>query len=311
MASTGVSGPESGPFSLHDSAAYSEWRARKLARAPRLAEDLVVDLRDLAAPSPAETAELADRIDRSNMAIYRWTGADDDQERTLDALAAFAPAMGLRDLEQHRSARRQGIVPIEVADMGGRAGFIPYSNRAINWHTDGYYNYHGPERCIRAMALHCVRNAAQGGESGLLDQDIAYIRLRDADPAFVAALMHPEALTIPPHEEEGSPLAHGAVAGPVFVIHPRTGALTMRYTIRKRHVIWRDDPVLHAALAELARVLDSDPLVFRLTLQPGMGVLCNNVLHDRRAFEDSPAGDPGRLLYRIRSFDRALASDRA
>lgn len=240
------------------------------------------------------------------MAIYRSPALAGDETTTRRALAAFCRTMGLTTFEAHRSAGTDGIVPIEVADMGGRAGFIPYSTRAINWHTDGYYNYHGSDRCIRAMILHCVRNAAQGGENALLDHDIAYIRLRDENPAFIAALMHPQAMTIPAHDDEAGP-GHGAVAGPVFLVHPHTGALTMRFTIRKRHVIWRDDPALDAARERLAQILTDDPAILRVQMTPDMGLLCNNVLHDRTAFENDAAA--GRLLYRIRAFERIEGTD--
>jgi hypothetical protein len=42
----------------------------------------------------------------------------------------------------------------------------------------------------------------------------------------------------------------------------------------------------------------------RLKLGPGDGVICNNVLHERIGFETDPGPGPGRLLYRIRSYDR-------
>jgi alpha-ketoglutarate-dependent taurine dioxygenase len=41
---------------------------------------------------------------------------------------------------------------------------------------------------------------------------------------------------------------------------------------------------------------------FRLKLQPGMGLLCNNVLHTRDGFFDTPGHR--RLLYRARYHDR-------
>ena len=44
------------------------------------------------------------------------------------------------------------------------------------------------------------------------------------------------------------------------------------------------------------------PYIHRVTLQPGMGLLCNNVLHDRSAFTDDPARP--RLIYRARYYDR-------
>jgi hypothetical protein len=156
---------------------------------------------------------------------------------------------------------------------------------------------------IRAMLLHCVRCASQGGENGLLDHEIAYIRLRDENPDFIAALMHPEAMTIPANEE-----ANGKTrtenTGPVFILDPDTGGLTMRYTARKRSIRWREDAVTEAAVHALERVLSEDPLILRVKLAPGEGVICNNFLHDRVGFETGPSSAPGRLLYRIRSYSR-------
>ena len=48
------------------------------------------------------------------------------------------------------------------------------------------------------------------------------------------------------------------------------------------------------------------PWIHRITLEPGMGLLCNNVLHDRSAFTDDPARP--RLIYRARYHDRIDAS---
>ena len=44
------------------------------------------------------------------------------------------------------------------------------------------------------------------------------------------------------------------------------------------------------------------PSIFRLKLEPGMGLVCNNVLHDRTGFDDDP--EQPRLLYRARFLDR-------
>lgn len=298
-----------GLFQLGDDLAYQAWRDAKLSGAPRRAEDLIVPISDLGRPTHSEISKARAMVARTNMVVYRSPSQGGDVGTARAGLAALARCAGLTEFESHRSSGADGIVPIEVVDEGLRAGFIPFSNRPINWHTDGYYNYRGPERCIRAMALHCVRSASEGGESGLFDPDIAYIRLRDQNPDFIAALMHPEAMTIPAHEES-TVSAHGAVTGPVFVVHPGTGALIMRFTIRKRNVIWRDDPVLEAALAALGEILARDPLVYRLRLEPGMGVLCNNVLHDRRGFENAAtasAPEAGRLLFRIRSYNTVFA----
>jgi hypothetical protein len=156
------------------------------------------------------------------------------------------------------------------------------------------------------MLLHCVRSANQGGENRLLDHEIAYIRLRDENPAYIAALMDPDAMTIPANEEaDGTVRAENT--GPVFVADADTGALMMRYTARKRNIRWREDAASQAAVQALERVLSADPFIVRVRLGPGDGVICNNVLHDRSGFDAGSDSESSRLLYRIRSYDRLRA----
>ena len=64
----------------------------------------------------------------------------------------------------------------------------------------------------------------------------------------------------------------------------------MRYTARTRSIEWKQDAVTLAAVASLEKLLASDsPYIYHARLKPGMGLLSNNVLHDRSAFEDDPA----------------------
>jgi len=290
-------------FSLDDDRAYRRWRDAKLAQYPSSPEALTVDVAALDAPTPAETAAILEACRRANMSLYRSRQHLGDARGTRQALAAFARHFGLTDFEAQRSAEKDGIVALEVAAGGGRLGYIPYTNRPIGWHTDGYYHYEGPERMIRAMLLHCVRAAHQGGENGLLDHEIVYIRLRDEDPAFIAALMHPQAMSIPANEEaDGKTRAENT--GPVFALDPDTGQLAMRYTARKRNIRWREDAVTQAAVRALEKVMRDDPHIMRVKFAPGDGIICNNVLHDRIGFETEQESDPGRLIYRIRAYDR-------
>jgi hypothetical protein len=283
------------PFELALAADYGAWRAEKLRAAERGAPTFV-EIGDLGNPNAAEIGALKTACEASNMAFFRARPDPEDSE-TRKSLARFVRAAGLHEYESHRSGDHDGVVSIEVTQQPRKAGFIPYSDLPINWHTDGYYAYRSPDRMIRAMALYCVRNAASGGENGFFDPDIAYIRLRDADPRFIEALSHPQALTIPDFGEESG--GHGAVAGPVFAVSG--GRLAMRFTIRKRNVIWREDPMLDAARGKLSEILASDPLVVHARLSPGEGILCNNVLHDRTGFVDRQSR--GRLLLRVRSYD--------
>lgn len=295
-------GAGSSVFSLGDDRAYRRWRDAKLARYPRSPDELTVEVAALGAPTPAETRAVLAACGRANMCRYRSRQHLDDPQATRRALAAFAFHFGLIRFEAHRSAEADGIVALEVVAEGGRFGYIPYTNRPIGWHTDGYYHYEGPARMIRSMLLHCIRSASVGGENSLLDHEIAYIRLRDENPDYIAAFMHPEAMIIPANEE-----ADGEVrtenAGPVFVLDPDTGGLAMRYTGRKRNIRWREDAVTQDAVRALERVLGEDPLIMRVKLAPGEGVICNNVLHDRIGFDAGASPEPGRLIYRIRSYD--------
>jgi len=292
-----------GFFSLGDDQAYRRWRDAKLAHYPRSPDALTVEVSALAAPTPAETEAVLGACRRANMCLYRSRQYLGDALGTRRALGAFARHFGLSHFETHRSADADGIVALEVVAEGDRLGYIPYTNRPIGWHTDGYYNYEGPGRMIRSMLLHCVRSASAGGANGFLDHEIAYIRLRDENSNFIAALMHPQAMTIPANEEADGKL-RTENTGPVFVLDPGTGALTMRYTARKRNIRWREDAATQAAVRALERLLSEDPLIMRIKLEPGDGVICNNVLHDRIGFETDPEPGPGRLLYRIRSYDR-------
>ena len=53
----------------------------------------------------------------------------------------------------------------------------------------------------------------------------------------------------------------------------------------------------------LAGFLASDsPYIYRAVLQPGQGLISNNVLHDRSGFEDG--NEVKRLLYRLRYYQR-------
>jgi len=285
------------PFSLDQPQAYLRWRERKLARYPRGIEDLIVEVRDPRNLSAGETAEIRRVCDMANMAVYSspLAGvADKDIARRLGS------QLGLARLHANPLADEDGISSLEVTAAKSGLGYIPYSNQRLLWHTDGYYNT--PQQRIGAFILHCVRPAVAGGENRLLDPEIAYLLLRDADPAHVAALSAPQALTIPANTGEGA-LLRPAQTGPVFATD--AGALHMRYTARTRSIEWRADEATRAAVQFLKEVLDSGSrYVFTLRLAGGQGIVCNNVLHDRNAFTDDPTPGLNRLVYRARYRDR-------
>jgi hypothetical protein len=287
------------PFDLDQPEAYARWRAAKLAAHPKRVEELVVDVADPRRLTPAERSDILALCARTNMAIYRSPVTAEDKElpRLLGA------QLGLHRLDANWLADEDGISSIAVSqdeEGGPRADFIPYTNRPIRWHTDGYY--HPQARRIQAMILHCVRSAGQGGVNALADHEMLYIALRDAKPEWVRVLMASDAMTIPAREDEAG-VARPAQSGPVFTVDAGSGGLHMRYTARTRSIEWKADATTRGAVALIETLLASDaPWIFRLCLEPGMGIVANNVPHDRTGFVDDPRCP--RLLYRARYLDR-------
>ena len=290
--------PESAPhgsaLQLRD---YRAWRERKIAAYPKRADDLVVEVRDPRRLSAAERAAILERVGRANMAVYASSCGSDPGKEIARALAR---QFGLQRLDANWLADDDGVSSIRVRSGAQRGEFIPYTSKPIRWHTDGYYN--PPGQRIRAFLLHCVREAAAGGETQLLDHELAYVLLREANPDWARALLRPDAMTIPARVHDGE-IERAAQTGPVFSFDGADGSLHMRYTARTLNIDWAQDPDTTAAARFLAQWLSEDaPYALRLKLAPGMGVICNNVLHTRSAFRDDPAHP--RLLYRARYYDR-------
>ena len=290
------------PFDLNNTSGYLDWRKRKLAHAITSTGDLIVEIKNPRALTPAEHEALLDRCRRSNMAVYASHAQDIDE----NSVRQLGQQFGLNRLDANWLASEQGITHITVcADDERRQAFIPYTDRAIKWHTDGYYN--APEQQVRSLLLHCAQSAAKGGENRLMDHEIAYLMLRDANIDFIRALSAQDAMTIPERIDEQD-IARPAQTGPVFSIDPASGSLHMRYTARTRSIVWKQDATTLAAVTALEKLLASDsPHIHHARLESGMGLLSNNVLHDRAEFSDNPSHP--RLLFRARYLDRIAGTN--
>lgn len=285
------------PFDLDNTSVYMRWRDHKLANAITDTDNLIVEIKNPRALTSSEHAALLERCQHSNMVIYATRSEQTDE----NMVRQFGLQFGLNNLDANWLAGEQGVTRVTVCtDDGQRQTYIPYTDRAIKWHTDGYYN--PPARQIRSFVLHCVQSAGQGGENRLMDQEIAYLMLRDNNVDFIRALSAPDAMTIPERTDEQG-VARAAQSGPVFSTDPASGKLHMRYTARTRSIEWKQDETTLAAVALLEHLLAMEsPHIHRLHLKHGMGLLCNNVLHDRSAFTDDSSKP--RLLYRARYLDR-------
>ena len=289
--------PDYSPFTLNNEALYQRWRDKKLAEHPQNIQDLLVEVKDPRALSKSEHGAILERAQRANMAIYvGGTGSDPDPQIPL----ALTQQFGLGEMNKNWLADDTGLTSLTVVENGMRKNYIPYTNKPINWHTDGYYN--APDKQIHALNLHVVQQAASGGENQLMDHEMAYLLLREKNPEFIRVLMMDDVMSIPAGTEpDGS--VRPERPGPVFSI-TNEGDLHMRYSARARNIHWSDDDRVSEAIAYLQQLLNDDKssYVFSGRLEPGMGLISNNILHNRAAFSDSAQNK--RHYYRARYFSR-------
>ncbi len=288
--------PTRSPFVLSADDEYQAWRRTKLA-ATGLPDMVKIDT--LGELSSAERKRLLLTCEHRNFVPFQVRGALDDIE---EQLRAFGRRIGLLEIDQNLCAEDSGVTAITVKETATDNIYIPYTNRPLGWHTDGYYN--ATDHQIRAWLLLCAQPASEGGESELFDHEVAYIRIRDENPEWIKALMASDAFTIPSNTEHGEEIRPDH-SGPVFSLSPQDGSLHMRYSARQRNVIWKDDPLTRDAAAFLLDLFKyGDDHIFRYRLQAGEGVISNNILHRRDGFRDDPTIGAKRLVYRARYFQR-------
>lgn len=283
------------PFNLENESLYQIWREEKLSYVPVSLDKLLVKIDRLDSITAAEKAAILDRCRKYNMAIYQTKTLNCDPE----TLKVFTSNFGLENLDLHFCNDNNGITALKLTAKNNKGGFIPYSDQALNWHTDGYYN--PPERKIFSILLHCDTPARQGGENWLMDHEMVYLRLRDKNPAYIKALMDDNVMTIPAFIEKGEEI-RSAQSGPVFSTYNNGQNLHMRFSQRKRNIIWAEDQITSEAISYLNALLNDDKKdALKVKLKKGQGVLCNNILHNRSAFKDEP--EQSRLLFRGRFFE--------
>ena len=287
------------PFNLANEAGYQTWRAAKLANVAAQSADRVVPVKDAASLTEQEHATILERCRHSNLAIYEITGGGETDKQ---AIRAFGRQFGLERLDMNLRADEDSITSLRVVEASAGTHYIPYTNRPLNWHTDGYYNRQDEQ--IGGIVMHCVSTSASGGDNLFLDPEIAYLLLRNENPDYIKALMQPDAMTIPPNIEAGVEL-RPAQSGPVFSLAEDSGALHMRYTARTRSIEWKNDRNTRLAAGFLLELLTNASIyITRHRLRAGQGIICNNVLHKREAFNDDAASGQQRLLYRARYHER-------
>lgn len=282
-------------FDLSCASDYAIWRRAKLNALPNQVEALKVVIQNPYSLNEDEIAAITQRCAVFGVAIYQL---HEPPQNDKSWVHQFGRQLGLVSLDSNLRSDEDSVSSLQVRPQQGNQ-YIPYTNKPLSWHTDGYYNT--ADQQIRTIIMHCASPAAQGGVNRLLDHELLYIYLRDESPAWIEALMHPQAMTIPSNIEEGVEI-RGARTGPVFSVDKATGSLHMRYSARKRNIEWRDDLLTRQAVERINGWLADENATLQHRLEAGQGIICNNILHNRSGFEDSESQQ--RLMYRARYFDR-------
>ena len=268
------------------SAEFLRWAEEKERNIPHNIDGIIVNIHDINNVKISEIAKIKETINKCNSCIYSSKIA----LKSNTNLLKFVESIGMKTYDRNNieSNEISTITPLE----NNKINYIPYTDKSLNWHTDGYYD----KKSIFSWLLHCVHPATHGGENYLLDHELAlreYV-LRYDD---INNLMSEDALTIP----ESKDTSRSEISTYIFSIKNQYKKLHMRFSMRKDNI--GTSPKAGDAVTKLKEIIENDCAKYSLTykLQKNEGIITNNILHGRRAFKDDKVK---RKLLRIRSYER-------
>jgi alpha-ketoglutarate-dependent taurine dioxygenase len=276
----------------------------KLDQFRKSAAGSVVELDSPGCLTHSEQRELLRALNEFNFVIYQVRPGYMDKT----GLKALGKQLGIDRTDHNFCADGNDISSLQVCEQGTRTGYIPYSDRPLGWHTDGYYYGSQSGRAIRSFILHCVTPAPTGGKNSLLDPDIVVLLLSQIDASLPGILSSPSTFAIPRDANQPAN-TQSERTGPVFSIDPISAKLHMRYTARRHNIRWNPDPNIMEAVRCLKEVIEN-AAAYTVThkLESGQGIICNNVLHRRTGFLNGSSISAQRLMYRARYYDRVPAT---
>ncbi len=265
---------------------FLRWAEEKEKNIPQNSDDILVNIHDINNVKASEIAKIKEIIYKYNSCIYSSKTA----LKSNTNLLKFVELVGMRtyDCNNIESNEISTITPLQ----NSKINYIPYTNKPLNWHTDGYYD----KRSIFSWLLHCVNPATQGGENYLLDHELVlreYL-LRNDD---INNLMAEDALTIP----ESKDTSRSEISTYIFSFKNKYKRLHMRFSMRKDNI--GTSAKANSAVKKLREIIEDDCAKYSLTykLRENEGIITNNILHGRKAFKDDKVK---RKLLRIRSYER-------
>ena len=266
---------------------FIEWSAKKDLNIPSNINDLKVSISDINHVSKTEISQIKQKLTKFNCCIYAsGTDLDDDSK-----IMRFAQSLGMRTFDSH-NIDDSAISTISANKDENNIRYIPYTNKGLNWHTDGYYD----SKPIFSWLLHCIEPALSGGENFLLDHELAireYILKYDD----IIYLTNNETFSIPTDEVAKREITSNYVCD----MNNEYKKLHMNFSMRKENIIVNKDS--ESAMSKLIKIIKEDCKKYHLTykLSKSEGIVSNNILHGRNAFKD---GQVMRKILRIRSHER-------
>jgi len=266
---------------------FIEWSAKKDLNIPSNIDDLKVSLCDINHVSKTEISQIKQKLTKFNCCIYA-SGTDlNDNSKIM----RFAQSLGMKTFDSH-NIDDSAISMISADKNENNMRYIPYTNKGLNWHTDGYYD----NKPIFSWLLHCVEPALSGGENFLLDHELAireYVLKHDD----ITCLMNNQAFSIPTDEVA----ERGVTSNYVCDMNNEYKKLHMNFSMRKENIILNKDS--KSAMSKLIKIIKEDCKKYHLTykLSRNEGIVSNNILHGRNSFKDGPVM---RKILRIRSHER-------
>ena len=269
------------------SSEFKQWASEKEDNIPLNIGDLKAEIQDINHITSEEISNIKGKIKKFNFCVYKSTVGLHNQADLVN----FARSIGMKTYDTN-NIHNSPVSLIMSLESGNAVNYIPYTNKQLNWHTDGYYD----EKPIFSWLLHCEEPAYSGGENYLLDHELAireYIFKYDN----LDSLSRSDALVIPGNVEAKRDETKGYICDSDNVYK----RFHMKFSMREKNMKLNEQS--KTAFMRMKKIIKEDCKKYCLTykLSKNEGIVSNNILHGRNSFED---GKVMRKLYRIRSYER-------
>ncbi|WP_043532167.1 2-trimethylaminoethylphosphonate dioxygenase [Litchfieldella xinjiangensis] len=201
----------------------------------------------------------------------------------------FVRVVGVPCEEDGMQALIDRIGPLRRTNWGGIADVksvaqaydLTMTQRGLEPHTDNPYRDPIPGY----IWLHCLTNAAEGGDSTLTDGFMAAQRLRQESPEAFECLTQ-----LSPAFRYVDATTHLESEGPLIELDSHGRLARVRYSNRTERMTAYDPDTLeryYAARKRFYQLITSDALTVQLKLSPGEMLIMDNyrLLHGRTAFQ--------------------------